>query len=123
MLSYSGTFSILCVEIGGGSVARAPVLGMQLQASSEPRFYHREMRMVKGNHGIVGWGYTDGNEFLELRIAADGQLVPRGLDAAVSVSLTRSLALSCACFLSCLRVDHESWPRRPAATSVTVSAA
>ena len=42
------------------------------------------MRKAEGNVGIIGWGtMPDDNEFLELRVAAGGGIVPAGLDESV----------------------------------------
>jgi len=39
------------------------------------------MRKAEGNVGVIGWGtMPDDNEFLEMRVAAGGQVVPGGLD-------------------------------------------
>jgi len=48
--------------------------------------YGRRMRKAEGNVGVIGWGtMPDDNEFLEMRVAAGGQVVPGGLDTHIPV--------------------------------------
>lgn len=59
------------------------------------------MRKVEGNVGVIGWGtMPDDNEFLEMRVAAGGEVVPSGLDSAIPVCRLR-LVLPCVDCLAC----------------------
>ena len=57
------------------------------------------MQKAEGNVGVIGWGtMLDDNEFLEMRVACGGTMVPSGLDPALPVgtlglSLPSRLAL------------------------------
>ena len=58
------------------------------------------MQKAEGNVGVIGWGtMPDDNEFLEMRVACGGTMVPSGLDPALPVgtlglSLPSRLALT-----------------------------
>ncbi len=46
------------------------------------------MQKAEGNVGVIGWGtMPDDNEFLEMRVACGGTMVPSGLDAALPVGM------------------------------------